>query len=102
MGEELPKWIDDHKGADPFMDDVIAYIESMQRQYAERIRQLERELATQSPPQSIGDDPKFRKLLADLVRRAGYNISGKASPAALIAYIDGRTAGTAPDVGEEK
>jgi hypothetical protein len=39
-------------------------------------------------PQSIGDDPEFRKLLTDLVRRASHNISGKASPAALIAHID--------------
>jgi hypothetical protein len=38
-------------------------------------------------PQSI-DSPEFRKLLTDLVRRASYNISGKASPAALIAHID--------------
>jgi hypothetical protein len=74
--------------------------------YAERIRQLERELATfkgelatQKPAKSI-DTPEFRKLLADLVRRASYNISGKASPAALIAYIDGRTAGAAPAVVE--
>jgi hypothetical protein len=51
----------------------------------------------QQQAQSIGDDPEFRKLLADLVRRASYNISGKASPAALIAYIDGRTAGAVPD-----
>jgi hypothetical protein len=34
------------------------------------------------------DTPEFRKMLIDFARRASYNISGKASPAALIAHID--------------
>lgn len=34
------------------------------------------------------DTPEFRKLLTEFTRRASYNISGKASPSALIAHID--------------
>jgi hypothetical protein len=101
IGEELPKWIDDHKGADPFMDDVIAYIESMHSQYAERIRQLERELAERKPA-SIGDDSEFLRLLGDWMAGLDYFQSDehkevKIAWATLIAYIDGRTAGTAPE-----
>jgi hypothetical protein len=92
MGEELPKWIDDHKGADPFMDDVIAYIESMQSQCAARIRQLERDLAERKTA-SIGDDPKFRELLYDV--RALFIGDDREALRTLIAYIDGRPAGAA-------
>lgn len=53
--------------------------------------------AREAARQSI-DTPEFRKLLGDLVRRASYNISGKASPAALIAHID-TWGGAAPAAG---
>jgi hypothetical protein len=117
MGEELPKWIDDHKGADPFMDDVIAYIESMQSRYAERIRQLERELAdlrlqyiadfgqeqergelAERKTASI-DSPEFSEeitLFLD-VHEDGSDDEYRRARARLIAYIDGRTAGGVPE-----
>ena len=61
---------------------------------AARIRQLERELAERKTA-SIGNDPEFLELLAN------YCLSSRENTAetkrALIAYIDGRTAGAAPD-----
>jgi hypothetical protein len=75
--------------------------------YAERIRVLERELATLKgehatlrPAQSIGDDEQFRKLFF-AAKHASWNFDERTPELnALIAYIDGRTAGTAPAVVE--
>jgi hypothetical protein len=63
--------------------------------YAERIRQLERELAERKPA-SI-DTPEFRKLMAEHWKANG-SVSAKRAFQAVIAYIDGRTAGTAPEI----
>jgi hypothetical protein len=57
------------------------------------IRQLERELAERKTA-SIGDDPKFRELLYDV--RALFIGDDREALRALIAYIDGRTAGASP------
>jgi hypothetical protein len=112
MGEELPKWIDDHKGADPFMDDVIAYIESMQSQYAERIRQLERELQTASKEGRKYQRKVDEKIMAHRLQgvalllkcsKCGADRSkepcGNPQNCAMQghAYIDGRTAGSTGD-----
>jgi hypothetical protein len=48
----LPKWIDDHKGADPFMDDVISYIESLLAQQATT--------STPQVPAGLTDDEMIR------------------------------------------
>jgi hypothetical protein len=91
--EKLPRWIDDQKGKDPLMDDMIAYIEVLRAQLSR---------SAQQPAQSIGDDPEFRELVefwsgkyhsALAPVRAGY----KEAWAALVAYIDGRTDGAAPE-----
>jgi hypothetical protein len=83
--------------------------------FAERIRHLERELEqaraafigsenarkdaerARGAVQSIGDDSTFEDLAGDVYRAGSYNESIEKPMNALIAYIDGRTAGTAPD-----
>jgi hypothetical protein len=69
--------------------------------YAERIRHLERELAERKP--ASVDTPEFQKLAWDWAGKMHSKdaiIFANHEPLAwekLIAYIDGRTAGTAPD-----
>jgi hypothetical protein len=114
MGQELPPlprpvaigW----KGGS-FTELSYGYTERQFRQgqldaiapYAERIRQLERELAERKTA-SIDSDPTFSEVLARFLDEAeASNIAGydmaryQKARDALIAYIDGRTAGTAPD-----
>jgi hypothetical protein len=123
MGEELPPLDDDTIMAE--YERIVAYPERLTSgdyataiklaqwavaPYAERIRQLERELAERasSPEipdgsQSIGDEPEFERLLAEYVKALDSNLETYATAKrALIAYIDGRTTGAVPDVGEEK
>jgi hypothetical protein len=97
MGEELPA----PAGMIDFMDEfgrlshkrgyTVEQVQSIVAPYAERIRQLERELAERKTA-SI-DTPEFRKLLHAMGASIGipyhYN--------RLIAYIDGRATGTASD-----
>jgi hypothetical protein len=91
MGEELP-------APDVYYDGLPYYtkatVERIVAPYAERIRQLERELAERKTA-SIGDDPEFHGRLD----RWHFLVSRPAKQkalASLIAYIDGRTAGAAP------
>ena len=82
----------------------LAAIADSQREVASDLAAIKARLAAaQQPAQSIGDDTKFRELVefwsgkyhsALAPVRAGY----KEAWAALIAYIDGRTAGAAPEV----
>jgi hypothetical protein len=65
----------------------------------ERIRQLERELAERRTA-SIGDSVDFQALLTDVMvaSKNGQGVTVVAEKVqALIAYIDGRTAGTVPE-----
>jgi hypothetical protein len=82
---------------------VVAYVKAQFNVDAERIRQLERELAERKTA-SIGDDPKFCELLDEFAYRAserramggdfGSAEAEEVAEANLIAYIDGRSAGT--------
>jgi hypothetical protein len=120
--------------------DGIGFTEDQYRQgqrdaiapYAERIRQLERELKhaklqeivdiaqecdmgygkpAERKTASIGDHPKFCELLDEFAYRAserramggdfGSAEADEVAESALIAYIDGRTAGTARHVSAE-
>jgi hypothetical protein len=82
-------------------EQMVEYASKHVAPYAERIRQLERELAERKTA-SIDSDPKFSEVLAKFLDEAeASNISGydmaryQRARAALIAYIDGRTAGAA-------
>jgi hypothetical protein len=70
--------------------------------YAERIRQLERELAERKAA-SIGDEKEFSELVgawsgaAHSCDKHTRTVGARQAWHALIAYIDGRTAGAAPE-----
>jgi hypothetical protein len=107
MGEELPA----PAGMIDFMDEfgklshkhgyTVEQVQSIIAPYAARIRQLERELAERKTG-SI-DTPEFRELLGRVQGwRDGAPIMSPDSPVGrasrqLIAYIDGRTVGGAPE-----
>jgi hypothetical protein len=106
MGEELPA----PAGMIDFMDEfgrlshkhgyTVEQVQSIVAPYAERIRQLERELAAKQPAQSI-DSPEFQALV-EAWRNEPYGTRRFLTAwDSLIAYIDGRTAGTAPDARVE-
>jgi hypothetical protein len=107
---------------------TVEQVEQIVATYAERIRHLERELAERANSSnfssscgqcprdtsygpatcgkcmevaerktaSIGDDPKFRTLAEKYCSSVAFTRDERY--AALIAYIDGRTAGTAPEL----
>jgi hypothetical protein len=125
MGEELPALSDEqivitYRGMFPrgpylITPDVHKFARAVEAKviapYAERIRQLERELATTAKnaavrfdsaqrPQGVALLLKCSKCSADRSKEPRGNPQDCAMQGR--AYIDGRTAGTAPDVGEEK
>jgi hypothetical protein len=85
-------------------------VEQIIAPYAARIAHLEREMAEaklqqladigqdieRGPVQSIGEDAEFEGLAGDVYRAGSFNESIEKPLNALIAYIDGRPAGTAP------
>jgi hypothetical protein len=102
IGQELPP-PDVYNGDGPYLAPKTAYsraaVEQIIAQRDERIAHLERELAGRKPV-SIGDDEHFHALVVDIMvaAKAATPILKQAEKLeALIAYIDGRTAGTAPD-----
>jgi hypothetical protein len=58
--------------------------------------QTQPQQAALPPKQSIGDDYEFQELAGEVYNAGGWNESMEKSMNALIAHIDGRTAGTAP------
>jgi hypothetical protein len=78
-------------------DTTYAIVNTAIAPYAERIAHLERELAERKPV-SI-DTPEFRELLILLfdAHDDGSDEEYQSARSNFIAYIDGRTAGTAPE-----
>ena len=77
--------------------EVFAYTAEQVRQAQRDAIAADRAARAQQQAQSV-DTPEFRKLLDELVDAAALNVGAyHYARAALIAYIDGRTAGAAPE-----
>lgn len=74
------------------------YSEGQIRQYARDAIAADRAARAQQQAQSVGEDEQFRKLFF-AAKHASWNFDERTPELdALIAYIDGRTAGAAPEL----